>query len=194
MDCPICFEAISKDTGQVTTSCGHTFHFKCLNTWFYQQLENDEDAKESCPCCRKEAGEFEKAVSIGEHEQSESESESEDDETAAFEGNWVRVGERRWVTVRSPQERMQILTRVERQKEEPFRIPPYSAENHALWVLRHMFDEDAEPAQPMEKIHDLDKPKMLRRREINQYHRARNYWVHLGTEHNLEDVDGYLSN
>ena len=190
MDCPICFENITKDTGQVTTSCGHTFHLKCLNRWFTQQILSDDDAKESCPCCRKEPGEFERGSTFVDDEE---ETESEGEEEAPYEGNWVRIGERRWVIARSQEERMQILARVasEQPKEDPLHIPPYNPENHALWLLRHLFDEDATPLQPHEPIHNLDKPKQLRKR---QYNRGRNYWTHLGLEYNLKAIDGYNSN
>lgn len=197
MDCPICFENITKDTGQVTTSCGHTFHLKCLNRWFCQQILSDDDAKESCPCCRKEPGEFERASESEYHDEDDEEDQDDDDEDdnnqAPYEGNWVRIGERRWVIARSSEERMQILARVasEQPKEEPLHIPPYNAENHALWALRHLFDEETSPLQPLEAIHTLDKPKMLRRR---QYNRGRNYWSHLGLEYELKEIDGYQSN
>ena len=47
MDCPICFESITPSTGNVTTSCGHSYHFSCLSDWYVTQ------EKKSCPCCRR---------------------------------------------------------------------------------------------------------------------------------------------
>jgi hypothetical protein len=58
MECPICFEAITEDTGVVKMACKHSFHFCCLGTWFSHQFVNKQ--KESCPCCRHEAGEKER--------------------------------------------------------------------------------------------------------------------------------------
>lgn len=48
MDCPICYDAIGVQTGIVTTSCGHSFHFSCLSKWYLQQDTG------TCPSCRKE--------------------------------------------------------------------------------------------------------------------------------------------
>jgi hypothetical protein len=57
MDCPICFEAINPPaTGITTMSCNHSFHYKCLSTWFI----NQPDELQSCPCCRREAGPLER--------------------------------------------------------------------------------------------------------------------------------------
>lgn len=39
-------------------ACKHSFHFCCLGTWFSHQFVNKQ--KESCPCCRHEAGEKER--------------------------------------------------------------------------------------------------------------------------------------
>jgi hypothetical protein len=51
-ECPICYEAINKDTGVSTLACSHSYHLKCIATWL---SKND-----SCPCCRKEVNEHEK--------------------------------------------------------------------------------------------------------------------------------------
>lgn len=48
MDCPICYDAIGVQTGIVTTSCGHSFHFSCLSKWYMQHDRG------TCPSCRKE--------------------------------------------------------------------------------------------------------------------------------------------
>ena len=55
MDCSICFEAITKQTGVATLSCDHSFHFRCIDNWFTQQIWND--TPQSCPCCRSEGAE-----------------------------------------------------------------------------------------------------------------------------------------
>ena len=52
MDCPICYDAISAASGITTLACSHSYHLKCITQWFHQH--------ETCPCCRKEAGEYEK--------------------------------------------------------------------------------------------------------------------------------------
>lgn len=190
MECPVCFETITRETGQVTTSCGHTFHFKCLNTWYYHQIQNNEDGQESCPCCRKEPGEFERA-SIVTNEDAESETISmEDEDQPTLE--WIRVGDRRWVMPTSEEERLRILAEVAaaQPKEDPFRIPPYNGEAHALWILRHLFEENQEPTQPMELINPLDTPKMFRRRRRSF---GRSFWAHLGQEHRLKEIDGYMT-
>jgi hypothetical protein len=44
MDCPICLNAITKETGLVTTSCGHSYHFSCISSWYAKG--------KTCPCCR----------------------------------------------------------------------------------------------------------------------------------------------
>ena len=52
-DCPICFETINVSvTGLTTLSCGHSFHFRCLATWFVMNQDNPS----SCPYCRKLVG------------------------------------------------------------------------------------------------------------------------------------------
>jgi NACalpha-BTF3-like transcription factor len=44
MECSICMEAIAPETNISTTECGHTYHFRCLNTWIRTQT--------TCPLCR----------------------------------------------------------------------------------------------------------------------------------------------
>ena len=51
VDCPICYEEITKASGRTETSCGHMFHPKCISTWYTKDTR--------CPCCRKEANETE---------------------------------------------------------------------------------------------------------------------------------------
>jgi hypothetical protein len=51
MECPICYDAITKGSGITTLSCEHSFHLKCIATWIIKC--------ETCPCCRKEVGEYE---------------------------------------------------------------------------------------------------------------------------------------
>ena len=58
MECSICFNAITSQTGKVELSCSHPFHFSCLTTWFDKQKMSG--GCENCPLCRHEANEFEK--------------------------------------------------------------------------------------------------------------------------------------
>ena len=51
MECPICYDAITKESGITTLSCEHSFHLSCIATWIIKN--------ETCPCCRKEVGEYE---------------------------------------------------------------------------------------------------------------------------------------
>jgi len=75
MECPICYDEINAQTGIVTTSCGHSYHFSCISHWYAKQEVG------SCPCCRKEAGEKEKLPEI----QYEDEENSDDEEEEEFE-------------------------------------------------------------------------------------------------------------
>lgn len=74
MECPICYDEINAQTGVVTTSCGHSYHFSCITHWYAKQ----EVA--SCPCCRKEPGEKEKLPEI----QYEDDSDDEEEEEVEF--------------------------------------------------------------------------------------------------------------
>ena len=50
--CPICMDDCKGKT--CTLECGHTFHTKCIFTWFKKN--------NNCPCCRAEVPEMKKAV------------------------------------------------------------------------------------------------------------------------------------
>ena len=78
MECSICLSDITAATGIYTTSCGHSFHFRCAVTWFVNaEVEN-------CPMCRHEMGENEKLPE--EPEEEEEEEDEEDDEEEEEEG------------------------------------------------------------------------------------------------------------
>ena len=47
--CPICLEKIAKKD-RVETTCGHSFHKKCLQGWCIQKVKEDEDC--FCPVCK----------------------------------------------------------------------------------------------------------------------------------------------
>ena len=60
MECPICYEAITAETGIVTTSCNHSYHFSCISAWYINQ------DKGTCPCCRKDMSEKEDFPDVNE--------------------------------------------------------------------------------------------------------------------------------
>ena len=76
MECPICYEAITADTGIVTTSCNHSYHFSCISGWYIKQ------DKGTCPCCRKEMNKEEDFSDIlydGEESQNDEDSQFEEE-------------------------------------------------------------------------------------------------------------------
>lgn len=80
MECSICYEEITKDTGKAELSCSHSFHLKCLSQWFTKN--------ESCPCCRHAANDTEKMHANDEEDaEEESDSESEEDYGSSEEDN-----------------------------------------------------------------------------------------------------------
>ena len=68
-ECPICYEAITPETGLAKLSCGHSYHIFCISNWFCRQEGNS-----SCAMCRKEMGPLEDMP----EQESESESEYSD--------------------------------------------------------------------------------------------------------------------
>lgn len=183
MDCPICYESISETTGKVTTSCGHTFHFKCLNGW-YTRLQMEDEGELSCPYCRTKAGEYEKTDSI----QEEEDDEEEEEESVS---NWIRIGEGHWV-IRPQRNRLHDLAEAasRRGREDKYAIPPYNAERHAYWNLRHFFENSEEQPQMKEPLHTLDRPKMVRKRKTDW---GKTFWVRLGEDLDLKEISGYKS-
>ena len=159
--------------------------------WYYQQIQQ-EDGVETCPCCRKEPGEFERASLVD--DETEQDAESETVSEASFPDDtgreWIRVGPRRWIIPTSSEQRLQILAQIasDQNKEDALRIPPYNGEVHALWILRNLFEAPQEPAGPMEEVHQVDRPNMVRRRRRSF---GRNFWSHLGEDHKLKEIDGY---
>ena len=92
-DCCICTDAITKETGHTTMSCGHTFHFRCLTNWFCSQ--QDTEVACSCPTCRHEAKDFEDLPEDASHAEDcdcdecadEEASEAEEEDDDASEGS-----------------------------------------------------------------------------------------------------------
>ena len=66
-------DEINKQTGIVTLSCDHSFHFRCIDSWFTKQIGDDLD--QTCPCCRSGGGEMDRCEVYTVDE------EDEDDET-----------------------------------------------------------------------------------------------------------------
>jgi len=68
--CPICQEELNlKESGRVTLSCSHSFHFACIGTWIATQASSDMHA--SCPYCRKQMHEKEVFVPLPPEEEIE---------------------------------------------------------------------------------------------------------------------------
>lgn len=74
MNCSICFEDITKETGNTVLSCDHTFHLRCIIKWFLEQAL--KDLPETCPCCRSKGNQFDRTCFLDES----SEDEEEEDE------------------------------------------------------------------------------------------------------------------
>lgn len=85
MECPICYEAITEETGVVTTSCKHSYHFTCISGWFIKQ------DKGSCPCCRKEMNEKEDFPAIPAEADSNSDADSDAESEAEEESEYPEV-------------------------------------------------------------------------------------------------------
>lgn len=81
MDCSICLEAITKQTGSTTLSCEHTFHFRCIDSWFGKQFV--EDLQQTCPCCRSEGAHLDRLEPLGGDDGEEDDDESYESETAS---------------------------------------------------------------------------------------------------------------
>jgi hypothetical protein len=98
MECIICSEDITRATGHTVLGCGHEFHAICVARWFCRQEGNS-----SCPCCRREAGEYEDVTKIGaddtdsDEEEDEDEDEDEDSESLiSVEIYWQRDAAGGW--------------------------------------------------------------------------------------------------
>jgi hypothetical protein len=76
-DCSICLSPISTETGKVNMACSHSYHYRCITNWFIEQNENDQ--KETCPYCRREASEDEALPKIDELSVEDDDEESEED-------------------------------------------------------------------------------------------------------------------
>jgi hypothetical protein len=77
MECSICFDDITKQTGSTTLSCDHAFHFRCINNWFVKQFL--DDLPQTCPCCRNEGGQLDRAIFDEEDENNTQEEDADED-------------------------------------------------------------------------------------------------------------------
>jgi hypothetical protein len=70
MDCSICYEAINVASGSVQMAgCSHSFHFRCIATWF--QRQESERAGQTCPCCRQEPSDLGRLPPVPEEDEEE---------------------------------------------------------------------------------------------------------------------------
>jgi hypothetical protein len=109
MDCSICFDAITKETGSTTLSCEHVFHFRCIDEWFTKQLL--DNLHQTCPCCRSEGAELDRCMYEEVEEDDDYATEEDAESETASDANsilneipwevsdllWERGGEGRWV-------------------------------------------------------------------------------------------------
>jgi len=115
MDCSICMDAITKETGCTTLSCQHTFHFRCIDNWFGKQVWDDQP--QTCPCCRSEGSDLDRCeVMQGDEEEEEDEDDEYEDDAesqsidsefpddlADVDLRWERVGPGRWMIISAPE-------------------------------------------------------------------------------------------
>ena len=107
-------EAITKATGSTVLSCEHTFHFRCIDSWFTKQI--NDDIAQTCPCCRSNGAEMDRC-SVMEMDEVDEVDEEDDDETYADAESeaftdmpdeeeledirWERLGPGRWIITTS---------------------------------------------------------------------------------------------
>jgi hypothetical protein len=113
MDCSICMDAITKQTGSTTLSCDHVFHFRCIDNWFGKQVW--DGLEQTCPCCRNAGTELDRCEVMNEEDVEDD--EEDDDETYADAESetatdmpddeeledirWERLGPGRWIITTS---------------------------------------------------------------------------------------------
>jgi len=84
--CSICFEEITSSTGKVELACKHAFHYRCLTSWFYSQVNSN--ASETCPYCRREVSDIEQLP--GESEgKSNADAESDSSDSSDLNSDWA---------------------------------------------------------------------------------------------------------
>ncbi len=107
-------DAITKETGLVTLSCQHSFHFRCIDSWFGKQICDDQP--QTCPCCRSEGSHLDRCETVEmeddeeddeDYNEEDVESQSIDsefpDDLAEVDLRWERVGPGRWMIISAPE-------------------------------------------------------------------------------------------
>jgi len=122
MDCAICLEAITKQTGSATLSCEHAFHFRCIDSWFGKQVW--EGLEQTCPCCRNQGTHLDRCevMEPGEEEDDDDDDETYVDTDAESETatdmpdeeelediRWERLGPGRWIITTSHEMAMESV-------------------------------------------------------------------------------------
>ena len=105
MDCSICLEAITKQTGSTTLSCEHAFHFRCIDSWFTKQVF--DQLEQTCPCCRNGGCDMDRCsiMELDEEEEYDDESYEEDaaseasDDESMSDIRWERTGPGHWLVI-----------------------------------------------------------------------------------------------
>ena len=92
MECSICMDAITKQTGSTVLSCEHAFHFRCIDSWFTKQI--NDDLPQTCPCCRNGGTDLDRC-SVVEYE-GDNESYEEDDDHVSEAGSLDEFADRIW--------------------------------------------------------------------------------------------------
>ena len=89
--CPICYDPITKETGNTTLSCSHSYHLACISRWF--------DTVPSCPCCRSSPSSYEiaEATTIQADEENSDEDEEEVDDYDLTEAQRTVVETLLWI-------------------------------------------------------------------------------------------------
>ena len=76
-NCIICLERYETEERVTELSCGHLFHYSCIEKWF--------DESTTCPCCRKDYKENEVMKEFGDEDMDET---SEDNEMEVWV--WIK--------------------------------------------------------------------------------------------------------
>ena len=114
-------DVINAQTGSTTTSCGHTFHFRCLANWSIQKIQ--AASHQNCPLCRHEMVESER---LPEPDELDEEDEDDDDYTDRDEDDDDYTDR--------DEEDEQAAQRAAAD------IPEFDEAAHALWVMRTTFE------------------------------------------------------
>ena len=81
-ECSICLNEIT--AGKYSMACEHSYHYRCITNWFLEQADNEQ--KETCPYCRREASEDEALpkideLSVEDDDETDSETDFDDSES-----------------------------------------------------------------------------------------------------------------